>query len=82
VTRASEAVTRIAEAHRGELVVIVCHAGVIESSLIAFLPVAPGRGRLGLPTEHTSLTEWERGEGRHWRLVRYNDAAHLRIPVG
>ena len=34
------------------------------------------RRRLGLPTEHTSLTEWEWGEG-HWRLVRYNDAAHL-----
>jgi len=81
VTRASEAVTRIAEAHRGELVVIVCHAGVIESTLLAFLPVAKERGRLGLPTEHTSLTEWERGEGR-WRLVRYNDAAHVRALAG
>jgi 2,3-bisphosphoglycerate-dependent phosphoglycerate mutase len=81
VTRASEAVTRIAEAHRGELVVIVCHAGVIESTLLAFLPVATDRGRLGLPTEHASLTEWERGEGR-WRLVRYNDAAHVRALAG
>jgi probable phosphoglycerate mutase len=77
VGRASEAVTRVADAHPGELVVIVCHAGVIESSLLAFLPVAPGRGRLRLPTEHTSLTEWERAQG-DWRLVRYNDAAHLR----
>ena len=77
VSRASGAVTRLAEAHRGELVVMVCHAGVIESSLLAFLPVAPGRRRLRLPTEHTSLTEWEFG-GPDWRLVRYNDAAHLR----
>ena len=77
VARASGAVARLAEAHRGQLVVVVCHAGVIESTLLAFLPVAPGRGRLGLPTEHTSLTEWERGDG-DWRLVRYNDSAHLR----
>jgi probable phosphoglycerate mutase len=81
VARASDAVTRVAEAHRGQLVVIVCHAGVIESTLLAFLPVAAGRGRLGLPTEHTSLTEWERGDGV-WRLVRYNDAAHLRAAAG
>ncbi len=80
VTRASGAVARVARAHGGELVVIVCHAGVIESTLLAFLPVAPGRARLGLPTEHTSLTEWETGE-RGWRLVRYNDAAHLRAGV-
>jgi broad specificity phosphatase PhoE len=76
VARASGAVRRLSEAHRGELVVLVCHAGVIESTLLAFLPLAPGSGRLRLPTEHTSLTEWERGE-RGWRLVRYNDAAHL-----
>ena len=68
------------DAHRGELVVVVCHAGVIESSLLAFLPVAPGRGRLRLPTEHTSLTEWELGDDG-WRLVRYNDAAHLKMAV-
>jgi probable phosphoglycerate mutase len=77
VARASGAVARLARAHRGERVVIVCHAGVIESTLLAFLPIAPGRSRLGLPTEHASLTEWEMtGDG--WRLVRYNDAAHLR----
>ena len=63
--------------HPGELVVVACHAGVIESTLLAFMPVAASRSRLGLPTEHTSLTEWEWGSG-NWRLVRYNDAAHLR----
>jgi probable phosphoglycerate mutase len=81
VARASGAVARIAGAHHGRLVVVVCHAGVIESTLLAFLPVAPERPRLGLPTEHTALTEWERGD-RGWRLVRYNDAAHLRALAG
>ncbi len=78
VTRASAAVARVAAAHRGQLVVVVCHAGVIESTLLRFLPVAAGRRRLGLPTEHTSLTEWELGDDS-WRLVRYNDSAHLRV---
>ena len=76
VARAAAAVTGLAEAHPGALVVVVCHAGVIESTMVSFLPVAPRR-RLGLATEHTSLTEWERA-GRAWRLIRYNDAAHLR----
>lgn len=81
VARASGAVARVAANHPGELVVVVCHAGVIESTLLAFLPVAAGRERLGLPTEHTSLTEWELGEGG-WRLMRYNDAAHLQALAG
>jgi probable phosphoglycerate mutase len=77
VRRASGAVARIGRAHAGRLAVVVCHAGVIEATLLAFLPVAAHRGRLGLPTQHTSLTEWELGP-HGWRLVRYNDAAHLR----
>jgi probable phosphoglycerate mutase len=80
VARASDAVAAVARAHPGALVVVACHAGVIESTLLAFLPVAPGRARLGLPTEHTSLTEWELSAGA-WRLVRYNDAAHLGAAV-
>jgi broad specificity phosphatase PhoE len=76
VERASESLRTIAQNHPGQLVVVVCHAGVVEASLIAFLPVAPWRGRLKLRTEHTSLTEWELQEGG-WQLLRYNDAAHL-----
>ncbi len=72
---------RVAETHRGQLVVVFCHGGVVEASLLAFLPVAPERGRLKLRTEHTSLTEWETGR-RGWRLLRYNDAAHLRTLAG
>ena len=49
--------------------------------MLAFLPLAPDSGRLRLPTEHTSLTEWELDD-EGWRLVRYNDAAHLRAMAG
>jgi broad specificity phosphatase PhoE len=67
---------RLAGRHRGGLVVVFCHGGVVEASLQSLMPVHPQRGRLKLRTAHTSLTEWEHsGEG--WRLLRYNDAAHL-----
>ena len=77
VARAAAALARLADRHRGETVVVVCHAGVVEASLITFVP-AQGPRRLKLRTEHTSLTEWEHGaEG--WRLLRYNDAGHLAL---
>jgi broad specificity phosphatase PhoE len=76
VERASTSLTDLARRHTGGTTVVVCHAGVIEASMITFVPVAPGR-RLRLRTEHTAITEWELG-GAGWRLLRYNDAAHLR----
>jgi probable phosphoglycerate mutase len=76
VRRATDALARVAASHPGELVVVVCHAGVIEASLSEFLPVARERGRLKLRTGHTSLTEWELRETT-WNLHRYNDTGHL-----
>lgn len=69
--RAAAGVGALAAAHPGQLVVAACHAGVIEATMLRFLPVAAVR--LGLRTEHASMTEWEHQEGR-WLLRRYNDA--------
>jgi len=76
VARASGALAQLAERHAGEHVVVVCHAGVVEAAVLAFLPVGGGRHRMGLRTDHTAITEFERQEGQ-WRLLRYNDAAHV-----
>jgi probable phosphoglycerate mutase len=76
VRRVTVALEAVASRHPGELVVIFCHGGVVEASLESLLRVALERGRLKLRTAHTSLTEWERA-GDGWRLLRYNDAAHL-----
>jgi probable phosphoglycerate mutase len=78
VNRAADTLEAIAARHRGQLVVVACHAGVIEASLLALMPVAGGRqgARLQLRTHHASLTSWEVDEGR-WRLLGYNDGAHL-----
>jgi len=74
VDRASDAVERVASVHPGETVVIACHAGVVEATMLKFLPSVTGR--LKLRTSNTSITEWEFDDGA-WRLVRYNDSAHL-----
>jgi len=74
VDRAARGVAEVAERHPGGSIVVACHAGVIEATLLAWLAVH--QSRLKLHTSHASITEWEYAD-RNWRLLRYNDAAHL-----
>jgi len=76
VERATRSLERVAQAHSGECVVVVCHAGLVEASMLRFMPACPKVPRLRLPTANTSLTEWLITNGR-FVLSRYNDAAHL-----
>lgn len=75
VRRVSATLDDLVVPHRGELVVVACHAGVIEASLLAKLPAAGGLdgARLQLRTHHASMTTWEVDAGT-WRLLAYNDA--------
>ncbi|MGD0219191.1 MAG: histidine phosphatase family protein [Acidimicrobiales bacterium] len=74
--RAAAALVALATIHPGELVVVVSHGGVIDASLIRFLELAEHGNVVRLHPDNTSITEW-RHTGSRWRLVRYNDAAHL-----
>jgi broad specificity phosphatase PhoE len=78
VRRVAQTLDLLAARHPGELVVAATHAGVVEASLLAKVPVDRGLdgARLALRTAHTSLTTWEVDAGV-WRLLGYNDAAHL-----
>jgi broad specificity phosphatase PhoE len=82
VNRVSGALDTLSARQVGQLVVVACHAGVIEASLLAKLPVAGGLegARLQLRTNHASLTTWEVGGGR-WRLLGYNDTTHREVLV-
>lgn len=79
VERAEEALYLLAHRYAGQSVMIVTHGGIIDSSLIGFLDLPFHGNRVRLHPEHTSITEWEY-IGTKWRLVRYNDAAHLGEP--
>jgi broad specificity phosphatase PhoE len=69
----------LARRFAGQTVVAVTHAGFIVVACLVLFGLSdhqPGR-RARLDPAHTALTEWW-VEGGAWRLVRYNDAAHLR----
>ena len=69
---------RVAHEHAGRRIVVVGHGGTIGASFVALGNLSI-RDALNLTTEtvNTSITEWS-GNGGDWRLVRYNDAAHVR----
>ena len=78
--RAGGRLRRIADEHPGQHVVVVCHGGIVGSSFIALGELAlRSAGAFAHETANTSLTEWRFTEDE-WRLVRYNDAAHLLAP--
>jgi probable phosphoglycerate mutase len=76
--RVESIVNRVADEHRGQTVVAVCHAGVIMASLRMLLGIPhPGTGAQLRPT-NTGLTEWERDdETGRWTLHSFNEAGHL-----
>ena len=75
--RAGARLRRVAHEHEGERVVVVAHGGIVGASFMALgeRPVTESVV-IAHETVNTSMTEW-RWTGRHWRLVRFNDAAHL-----
>jgi probable phosphoglycerate mutase len=77
--RAGAALTSIVNEHSGQTIVIACHGGVIDTAMVLLL----GLGRFGTYTQfgpaNASINEWllPAGGAGPWRLVRYNDTAHL-----
>lgn len=74
--RVGEALSRAIRAHAGRTVVVSCHGGVVDATFRHLLRTAP-TGSFELQTLNTSITEFRRPAPGTWRLVRYNDAAHL-----
>lgn len=79
--RVGSALSRTLAAHAGKAIVVSCHGGVIDAIFRQLLNTPP-TGAFDLWTLNTSITEFvdtTRPDGieQRWRLVRYNDAAHL-----
>jgi len=73
--RAALALHQVAHDHQDLTTVVVCHAGVVDVAMRSFLDVSLF-GVFELGTTNTSITELFHS-GPRWRLIRYNDAAHL-----
>jgi probable phosphoglycerate mutase len=74
--RVGRGLHRLVEENDGRTVVVVCHGGVIDTAFRTLLRL-PMTGAFELRTTNTSLTEFSRVRVGRWRLLRYNDAAHL-----
>lgn len=74
--RVGTAFSRVVREHAGGTIVIVCHGGVVDGLVRTALRAAR-TGIFELHTKNTSLTEIVRVRPDRWRLIRYNDAAHL-----
>ena len=62
--------------HDGQTVLVACHGGVVDCLMRQLLRLPP-TGGFELYTLNTSITELVQVAATTWRLVRYNDAAHL-----
>jgi probable phosphoglycerate mutase len=73
--RCVSALRALVERHPSQLVVVVCHGGVIEQAL-KLVYGRSGETRLRLRTQNCSMTEVEYRDDA-WHLLRYNDLAPL-----
>jgi len=74
--RIGTAVRTLVEKHPASTVVVFCHGGVIDTVLRQSLRTF-GTGGFEIHTRNTSITEVELVRSGRWRLIRYNDVAHL-----
>lgn len=74
--RVIETLRRTVRNNEGGTVLVSCHGGVIDTVLRHTLQMHPV-GKFELSTNNTSLTELQHIQGSKWKLIRYNDAAHL-----
>jgi probable phosphoglycerate mutase len=82
LVRACGALSRLVARYRGETVVAVCHAGVVEASFALAFGRGASRKRVDCAPLNTSLTHWRHRPSRagepEWTLVSFDDASHLR----
>ena len=74
--RVGSAMRRVLDEYDGKTVVIACHGGVVDAVLRQALR-APAMGSFQVHTLNTSIMELALIKPNVWRLVRYNDTAHL-----
>ena len=81
-TRVSDTLGAIVERLEGRTIVGAVHGGIVDGSMVHFLGLPKDAGHV-LQTMNASVTEWLHVEPRDnwerggWRLVRFNDHAHL-----
>ncbi len=82
VMRIWKALDRLTRCYEDQTIVLVCHGGVIEAGFLYFLELSPLRRR-HIGSSPTAITHWVKdvhygqSDKPEWRLVSFNDQAHL-----
>jgi broad specificity phosphatase PhoE len=80
--RVQRMLERVARDYEGQVVVAVCHAGVIMASMRRLLGMPPSGAGARLKPSNTGLTDWEHDAALdRWTLHSFNDAGHLLGPA-
>lgn len=80
--RVGTALRTTLDTHDAKTIVVSCHGGVIDA-VLRILMRTPAMGAFELLTLNTSITEFVNTRPAFWRMVRYNDSAHLAgLPLG
>ena len=74
--RIGETISQTVQRYEGKVIVVSCHGGVIDAALRQALR-APSIGGFDIWTVNTSITEIQLVRPGRWKLLRYNDHAHL-----
>lgn len=74
--RARRVVNDLMSRHRGEIVIVVCHAGLIVAAMSALLDVVPPVMFTDATPAATSINEFVH-DGSRWHLLRFDDAKHV-----
>ncbi|QNP68219.1 histidine phosphatase family protein [Streptomyces roseirectus] len=79
-TRAGRVVDGLLSRHRGQTVLVVCHAGFIVAAMSALVDALPPVLFTDSTPAATSVNEFVH-DGSGWRLARFDDARHLEPAV-
>jgi probable phosphoglycerate mutase len=72
-----EAIERVIAAHRGQIVAVVCHGGVINAYMAHVLHLEPGSPMFFEPA-YTSITRVLASSAGHRQVKTLNEHAHVR----
>lgn len=74
--RVGETIADTVRRYEGKNIVVFCHGGVVDAALRQAIR-APAIGSFDIWTLNTSITEFQLVKPGRWKLLRYNDHAHL-----
>jgi broad specificity phosphatase PhoE len=83
LARVRRTMLALAGAYEGRTVAAVTHAGFVVAAMLVMFDIPRPGNQTFLDPANTGITEWEaEAAADRWRLIRYDDTAHLSALAG